>query len=102
MKDDETIPLRPDEDAGPAAKPAAEVQSALATQQRTAKPGDLIYCVHAKGHPMESRVDRVREGGKVDLTVYEGAVGVPFPITSSPYDPTGKQPDSWRFPESEI
>ena len=98
---DETIPFKPEADAATATNstPTADAQSAPATMQRTAKPGDLVYCVHYKGHAMESRVDRVRQDGKVDLTVYEGAVGVPFQITSSPYDPTGTKPDCWFFPK---
>lgn len=64
------------------------------------KPGTKINLVHAKGHHVPAKVTKVLNGNKVDLEADLGEE-TPLVITSSPYDPTGKKPDSWHVPASD-
>ena len=97
---DETIPLRAEETEAPAPPVAKSAEPATApiTPRRPAG-GDLIYFTHCHHGFIEARIDRVHDGGKVDLTSFD-------PRSEpenhrAPYDPTGTKPDSWRFADPE-
>jgi len=64
-----------------------------ATAKRGAK-GTSVRVVTAKGEHLPAKVTKVRNNDLLDL-IFEHH-GQEVIITSSPYDPEGKQPDSWH------
>jgi hypothetical protein len=70
----------------------------MATEKISIKPGAEVHLVHAKGHHLPAKVTRVRDRNFIDLEADAGGEAK-LVITSSPYDETGKRPDSWHLPE---
>jgi hypothetical protein len=69
---------------------------------RTVKKGDAVHVVKADGKThLDAEVTAVRGGDKqlIDIRFRCGSDVEDTVITSAPFDETGKQPDSWHFPE---
>lgn len=62
---------------------------------REPKRGDTVLFTWASGPPRFAEITRVNKDGTVDLEV---AAPVSMLVTKSPYDETGKAPDSWHWP----
>ena len=62
---------------------------------RKPKPGDSVKAVLASGAFVDAEVITVHSDTAVDLSFDDR--GSDVRITKSPYDPTGKRPDSWHF-----
>jgi hypothetical protein len=66
------------------------------------KPGDTVRVVLHNGKHADAVVDRVnkKEGVCLSFTYEDAQRKEEFEIAASPFDPDGKKPDSWHFPEA--